>query len=194
MSVSTSVTIAHPNIAFIKYWGNEDDNLRLPSNGSISMNLASLETRTEVNISSFLNEDEFFLNGKKISGKPQTRIQQFMEIIRRMSRDNRFSTVISKNNFPASAGLASSASGFAALALAASNAYGLQLSEKELSILARKGSGSAARSIPAGFVEWHKGKNDSESFAQTLAPANHWQLVDCIAVTETEPKTTGSTA
>lgn len=194
MSVFTSVSVAHPNIAFIKYWGNEDNHLRLPSNGSISMNLAFLETRTEIYINSEIELDEFFLNGKQISGEPQRRIQRFLDIIRKMSGVNHRSTITSKNNFPISAGLASSASGFAALALAASNAYGLQLSEKELSILARKGSGSAARSVPAGFVEWYVGKNDADSFAHTIAPASHWKLIDCIAVIEKEPKATGSTA
>jgi diphosphomevalonate decarboxylase len=100
--------------------------------------------------------------------------------------------VESWNNFPMSAGIASSASGFAALSLAASRAAGLQLDEISLSRLARKGSGSACRSIPGGFVEWQAGKSDQESYAFSIAPSNHWDIVDCIVVVSEEEKHTSS--
>jgi diphosphomevalonate decarboxylase len=101
--------------------------------------------------------------------------------------------VISENNFPAGAGIASSAAAFGALALAASKAVGLQFNEAELSRLARRGSGSAARSIPGGFVEWKLGTGDSDSIAESIAPPEHWDLTDCIAIVSSRHKKTGST-
>ena len=101
--------------------------------------------------------------------------------------------IISENNFPSGAGIASSASAFAALALAGSKAAGLNLSEQELSRLARRGSGSASRSIPSGFVEWQMGTGDEDSFAFSIAEPNHWNLADCIAIVSTSHKKTGST-
>jgi len=101
--------------------------------------------------------------------------------------------VMSENNFPSGAGIASSASAFAALAVAGSKAAGLSLSEPELSRLARRGSGSASRSIPGGFVEWQAGTGDEDSFAFSIADPNHWNLVDCVAVVSASHKKTGST-
>lgn len=98
------------------------------------------------------------------------------------------------NNFPIGAGIASSASGFAALALAATTVYGLTLSEKDLSSLARFGSGSACRSIPGGFVEWVTDPETGDSFARSIAPAGHWQLIDCIAILSDQHKPVGSEA
>jgi diphosphomevalonate decarboxylase len=100
---------------------------------------------------------------------------------------------MSENNFPSGAGIASSAAAFAALALAGSKAAGLYLSERELSILARRGSGSASRSIPGGFVEWQMGENDQDSFAYSIAPPDHWNLADCVAIVSSSHKKTGST-
>jgi diphosphomevalonate decarboxylase len=102
--------------------------------------------------------------------------------------------VESANNFPTGAGIASSASAFAALALAATSAAGLQLSEKDLSRLARTGSGSACRSVPGGFVEWMPGVSDADSYAISIAPPDHWDLTDCVAIISREHKPTGSTS
>jgi diphosphomevalonate decarboxylase len=101
--------------------------------------------------------------------------------------------VMSENNFPAGAGIASSAAAFAALALASSKAAGLDLSEAELSRLARRGSGSASRSIPAGFVEWQMGTGDDDCVAVSIAPPEYWALVDCVAIVNSQHKKTGST-
>jgi diphosphomevalonate decarboxylase len=102
--------------------------------------------------------------------------------------------IVSESNFPLSAGIASSASGFAALTLAAVHAAGLDLPQKELSRIARRGSGSATRSIYGGFVEFLAGDTDSDSYAVPIAPADHWDLVDLIAIVEKEPKSIGSSA
>lgn len=191
--MTAATAIAHPNIAFIKYWGNLDNDLRLPANSSISMCLGALETRTSISLHSELRSDELELDGSPQSGPALERVNKFLDIIRAASGSQVYARVVSENSFPQSAGIASSASAFAALAMAAAHAYGLDLTEKELSILARRGSGSAARSIPAGFVEWHIGSSSEESFAETIAPSNHWSLWDCIAMVENHPKKVGST-
>ena len=185
--------IAHPNIAFIKYWGNRDNDLRLPVNGSISMNLDSLTTQTTVEIQPDLLSDKLIINGKGATRKATERISVLVDLVRKLSKRNEYALVSTVNNFPVGSGIASSASGFAALALAASTAYGLHLSEKDLSRLARRGSGSACRSIPSGFVEWQAGSSDDDSFAFSIAPKDHWDLVDLIAIVDKSHKKTGST-
>ena len=185
--------LAHPNIAFIKYWGNRDNDLRLPCNGSLSMNLSGLETKTSVQIDPSLSADQFRLSGKQTEGEALKRVSNFLDIVRNLAGISFFARVESENNFPAGAGIASSASAFAALALAASRAAGLNLGEEALSRLARRGSGSACRSIPDGFVEWQAGSTDQDSFAWSIAPADHWDLVDLICVLNSEHKTVGST-
>jgi diphosphomevalonate decarboxylase len=193
MPSPSATAIAHPNIAFIKYWGNRDEDLRLPSNGSISMNLAGLETRTIVRVDATLSADRLTLNGQVLDGPPLERVTAFLDIIRSMVGNNGYAHVSSENNFPMGAGIASSASAFAALSLAASAAYGLNLDETTLSRLARRGSGSACRSVPGGFVEWLAGETDQTSQAHSIAPASHWPLADCVAVVAAGQKEVGST-
>ena len=185
-------SIAHPNIAFIKYWGNRDHDLRIPSTGSISMNLAGLETRTKVVFDSNLSSDQLTLNGQIASVDALERVRAHLNLIRERAGVDLCARVDSVNNFPTGTGIASSASGFAALTLAACKALGLDLDEPELSRLARRGSGSASRSIPGGFVEWQMGEDDESSYAYSIAPGEHWSLVDTIAVLSTEHKHTGS--
>jgi diphosphomevalonate decarboxylase len=184
---------AHPNIAFIKYWGNRDERLRLPTNGSISMNLAGLQTRTRVTFEAGQERDEFTLDGQPVSGTRLQRVSVFLDLVRGMARLDLHARVESRNNFPTGAGIASSASAFAALSLAASAAAGLSLSEAELSRLARRGSGSACRSVPGGFVEWQAGESDETSYAFSIAPPEHWDLADCVAIVSRAHKPTGST-
>ncbi|MDX9863596.1 MAG: diphosphomevalonate decarboxylase [Anaerolineaceae bacterium] len=186
--------IAHPNIAFIKYWGNRNQALRLPANGSISMNLAGLETRTTVTVDAALPADSLTLNGQALHGPPLERVSAFLDVVRGMAGIDGYAHVSSENNFPMGAGIASSAAAFAALSLAASAAYGLSLDEAALSRLARHGSGSACRSVPGGFVEWLAGDGDATSYAASIAPADHWLLADCVAVVAAGHKTVGSTA
>jgi diphosphomevalonate decarboxylase len=115
-----------------------------------------------------------------------------LDRVRQMSGLSLFAQVSSANNFPIGTGIASSASAFAALALAASHAAGLRLTESELSRLARTGSGSACRSVPGGFVEWQAGSDDEDSYAYSIAAPDHWDLVDCVAIISREHKQTGS--
>lgn len=189
----TATALAHPNLAFIKYWGNRDAALRIPVNGSISMNLDGLFTRTTVSFQPCLPLDELIINGREVSGASLERVSAVLDIVRSMAGMDDRAEVISENNFPSGAGIASSASAFAALALAASRAAGLDLTERDLSRLARRGSGSACRSIPAGFVEWQAGTGDEDSFAHSIAAPEHWDLADCIAVVSMEHKKTAST-
>jgi diphosphomevalonate decarboxylase len=185
---------AHPNIAFIKFWGLEDEASRIPANGSLSMNIAPLATTTTVEFDSQLQEDVFTLNRATVTGEGLQRVQHFMDRIRRLAGETLYAHISSDNNFPMGVGLASSASGFAALALAGTTALGLDLSERELSELARFGSGSACRSIPGGFVEWLVDPLSGESYAQSIAPPEHWDLADCIVVLSDDHKAVGSEA
>ena len=193
MSPHSATAQAHPNIAFIKYWGNRDDSLRLSANGSISMNLDGLFTRTTVSFQPSLALDEFVLHGNEVTGHALERVTALLDLVREKAKFRQRAEVVSENNFPTGAGIASSASAFAALALAASRAAGLDLTEAELSRLARRGSGSACRSIPAGFVEWQAGSGDEDSYAFSIAPPDHWPLADCVAVVSPEHKPIGST-
>jgi diphosphomevalonate decarboxylase len=194
---STCATaIANANIAFIKYWGNRDEKLRLPANPSLSMNLAGLETETTVEFNQGWERDEVFIGGEQQTGPARDRVVGQLDTVRARTSLSLHARVESRNNFPAGTGMASSASAFAALALAATTAAGLSLPEPELSALARLGSGSAARSIPGGFVEWATGEEGKPetSFAYTIAPPGHWDLVDVIAVVSQKHKSVGSTS
>ncbi len=193
MTKKSATAIAHPNIAFIKYWGNRNDALRLPANSSLSMNLDGLQTQTQVEFDPTLSKDILLLNGQDASAEQMARVSAFLDLVRAMAATKLFARVESENNFPSGAGIASSSSAFAALALAASAAAGLQLDEMALSRLARLGSGSASRSVPGGFVEWRAADRDEDSFAHSIAAAQHWALEDCIAVVSETHKTVGST-
>jgi diphosphomevalonate decarboxylase len=191
--MKSCTALAHPNIAFIKYWGNRDNALRLPVNGSISMNLDGLFTRTTVSFQPSLPFDELIINGYAVMGKGLDRVSYILDLVREQAGIKINAEVMSENNFPAGAGIASSAAAFAALALAASRAAGLTLSEAQLSRLARRGSGSASRSVPSGFVEWKLGTGDDDSVAVSIAPPEHWALADCVAIVSAAHKKTGST-
>ena len=189
-----ATALAHPNIAFIKYWGNRNDQLRLPLTGSLSMALDGLDTVTRVRFDPDLTADRFILNGTEQSGAALDRVASFLDHVRRLAGLNRFAQVESTSNYPSGAGIASSAAAFAALALAASQAAGLELSEVELSRLARLGSGSACRSVPGGYAEWLPGSGDADSYAVQIAPPEHWDLVDLIVVVDRDEKAVGSSA
>lgn len=176
-----ATAVAPSNIAFTKYWGRKDEVLRLPANGSISMCLSNLLTTTSVEFSKEYKQDEINIDNKD-------RIIKHLDRIRKLADINLKAHVITKNNFPTGTGLSSSASGFAALTLATVSAAGLNLSEKELSILARQASGSACRSIPSGFVEWLDGETSETSYAKQIFPASYWKIADVVAIVSKEKK------
>ncbi len=183
---------AHPNIALIKYWGNRDAYWRIPTNDSLSFNLDGLWTRTTVTFRPDGKEDRVWVNGRERRGETLRRVQRVLERVRAAAALTWPAEVVSENNFPMGTGIASSAAAFAALATAAVAAAGLPWDEAARSRLARVGSGSAARSVPGGFVRWQAGHDDASSFAYSVAPAEHWALADCIAVVSTTPKAVGS--
>lgn len=188
------VTAVSPaNIAFIKYWGKKNPKLNIPYNDSISMNLDSCLTKTTTEFDPKLKKDRVFIGGGEVEGEKKERVVKILDLIRMMANVKTYAIVKSENNFPSDAGIASSASGFSALALSASSAAGLDLSEKQLSRLARMGSGSACRSIPDGFTLWKKGKNDTSSYATQIAPPGFWDIRDVIAITSEGGKKTSST-
>ncbi len=194
MSQRTATAAACPNIALIKYWGNKDHEYRIPENGSISFNLAGLATQTTVTFDSAFKEDCLTINQEKIEDSGLKRVKNLLTIVRQLAGRSYYAHVHSENNYPMAVGIASSAAAFAALSLAATAALGLELSEKDLSRLARRGSGSACRSIPSGFVEWLPGNADQNSYAESIAPPEHWELTDLIAVVTKKHKSVGSTA
>lgn len=157
------------NIALVKYWGKRDALLNLPAAGSLSLTLAALVTETTVRFDPELSQDELILDGAPASPGDLRRISGFLDLVRARAGIPIHARVTSHNEFPTASGLASSASGYAALALAASRAAGLALSDRELSILARRGSGSAARSVFGGFVRMHAGSTDEDAYAEPLA-------------------------
>jgi diphosphomevalonate decarboxylase len=178
---------APSNIAFIKYWGKKDETLRIPENGSVSMNLSNLNTVTTVEFFPFFKKDLVIIDGKSQTGAVKKVIDQ-LDRIRNLAKIKDKAKVISKNNFPSSTGLSSSASGFAALTLAGVSAAGLKLSKLELSILVRMGSGSACRSIPDGFVEWLDGDTSDDSYAVSIFPPDYWNILDVVVVVASEKK------
>lgn len=184
---------APANIAFIKYWGKADENLRLPLNSSISMNLSGAYSETTVDFSPKYEADQVeFLEGS-FSEKEKARIIKSLNLIRIWAGIKDFARIATRNSFPKGIGAAASASGFAALTVAASNAAGLKLSEKELTIIARRGSGSACRSIPDGFVIWEKGSTNEDSYAYSLYPHTWWNLRDILVVVDTQMKKVSTT-
>jgi diphosphomevalonate decarboxylase len=176
---------AAPNIALVKYWGMRDERLVLPNNSSLSMTVSRLRTRTWVRFDPALPSDRFWLNGRPASAGPLQGAVDFLDLVREEAGLSQFAEIRSHNNFPTASGLASSASGFAALAGAASTAAGLHLSRRELSRLARRGSGSASRSIFGGFVEWQAGHRADglDCYARPLFPPDHWpELRDVVVI------------
>lgn len=165
---------AYTNIALIKYWGKKDEELILPMNNSLSLTLDAFYTETEVIFSDTLAKDEFYLDGEQQDEKATKKISTFLDLVREKGQTTLYAKVISQNFVPTAAGLASSASGLAALAGACNEALQLGLDNVGLSRLARRGSGSACRSIYGGFVEWEKGVDDLTSYAKQI-PSDHFE-------------------
>jgi diphosphomevalonate decarboxylase len=184
---------ARANIALIKYWGKADARLKIPAVGSVSITLDGLWSDTEVRFDESLAADELSLDG---AARPEqlARVSACLDLLRRRAGVGMRASVVSRNNFPTGAGLASSASGFAALVGAGAKALGLDLTERDLSIVARQGSGSAARSIFGGFVEMHAGHaaDGGDSYAEPLLAADAWPLEVVVAITARGEKDVGS--
>ncbi|SCV04104.1 LAME_0H15786g1_1 [Lachancea meyersii CBS 8951] len=210
MAIYTVSKTAPVNIATLKYWGKRDKNLNLPTNSSISVTLAQddLRTLTSVATSETFSQDQLWLNGK-LESLESERTQQCLQDLRNlrskleagdsslppMSKWNLH--IVSENNFPTAAGLASSAAGFAALVAAIAKLYELPESASEISKIARKGSGSACRSLFGGYVAWEMGSeaDGSDSKAVEVASQSHWpDMKAAILVVSAAKKDTPSTS
>lgn len=168
---STVTARACANIALVKYWGKRDAARNLPAAGSLSLTLAGLTTETRVRFDPALPADALELDGAPARPADVARTSAFLDLVRARAGIATRAAVVSRNDFPTASGLASSASGYAALAAAAARAAGLDLSPRALSALAREGSGSAARSIFGGFVRMHAGvrADGEDAVAEPLA-------------------------
>jgi len=183
-----STAISAPNIALLKYWGKKDDLLKIALNDSISITLDEnvLRSKTTIEILDSFGADEIGLNGKKVNDE---KINEWLMLVRKRLLKkypvlkNKIK-IESENNFPTSTGIASSASGFCALATALCACLGIEKRE-EMSRIARLGSGSASRSVYGGFVQWKAGTNTENSFAVQIKPKEHWDdIYDVIAVVD----------
>jgi diphosphomevalonate decarboxylase len=183
---------AGSNIAFIKYWGVADAQINLPLNNSISMTLADAHTTTTVEWLPGAAGDEITIDGRRLDERAAERIVRHLDRLRSLAGVTLRARVVSQNNFPMASGIASSASGFAALTVAGCAALGLELDATRLSALARRGSGSASRSLFGGFVEWEQGHDDASSVARQIAPPEHWPLADIVAVVSGAAKAVSS--
>lgn len=186
---------ARANIALAKYWGKSDITLNLPAVPSLSLTLDPLTTTTSVTFSPDFDKDSLTINDQVCDATSTLRTTALLDRVRKNAGITLRARVASTNSFPTASGLASSASGFAALACAASSAAGLSLGHPELSALARASSASAARSIYPGFVTLEAGAvGEATLHAESLFGADHWNVCMVIAVTSEGEKDVGSTS
>jgi diphosphomevalonate decarboxylase len=194
--MSQACGIAHPNVALSKYWGKLGGSGNLPAVPSLSVTLSGLETRTSVRFDASLKDDRLVINGETAGEQARARASALLDRVRRASREDRRAEVQSTNDFPTASGLASSASGFAALALTAVRAAGLDWDASRVSDLARRSSASAARSVFGGFVELQAGSEGAQQddllSARPVAAADHLPLVVLVCVTTEGRKAIGS--
>ena len=168
-SATTATASANTNIALIKYWGKADESLMIPTTSSLSLTLDETWTTTTVSFDGGNGDaDAVRINGSAPGGTALARVTRFLDLVRERSGVTQRASVTSTSTVPLAAGLASSAAGFAALAAAASRAAGMDLDGRALSRLARRGSGSAARSVFGGLVLWNAGEDDATSYAEPI--------------------------
>lgn len=187
-----ATAIAHPNIALVKYWGKHDAARNLPAVGSLSITLDGLASTTTVRFDEALAEDRFVFAGGEVPAMAR-RVSACLDDLREVTGTGLHAAVESDNDFPTAAGLASSASGFAALVVAADAALGAGLGRAELAELARRASGSAARSLFGGFVELSLVDAGRRTETRQILEPEAWPLVVVVAVTDPGPKRVGST-
>jgi diphosphomevalonate decarboxylase len=180
------------DIALIKYWGKKDEVLRLPENGSVSIKLDGLDTVTTVEFREDLDKDEITIQGQS-NNKETARVVKHLDRIRKQFGKDIYAKVVSQNTFPKGTGLSSSGSGFAALTFAATKSLEMNLSQKELSILCRQGSGTACRCACGGFVEWLDGDTSETSYSQSIQSPDYWDIRDIVVVVDEGKKKVSST-
>ena len=183
-----ATAIANSNTALVKYWGKANSELKTPLNNSISLTIDSHWTKCTLEFSEEYKEDHATLNGEAVSGKILERTSKHLDYIRKLAGIDLKAKGAAEINFPVGAGLASSASGFASLTVAACTALGMKLAKKELSIISRNGSGSSCRSIYGGYVEWLAGKTDKDSYSVQIADEKHFDLRDISVIVSKKPR------
>jgi diphosphomevalonate decarboxylase len=188
-----AMAVAHPNVALIKYWGKSDLDKNLPATGSLSITLGGLHTRTRVEFVEGLAQDRLLLGGKS-DIEAGIRMSRCLDQLRQHAGCDLFAVVESTNDFPTGAGLASSASGFAALTKAGAAALNLVLPAQELARIARLGSGSAPRSLFAGAVLLDITSEPGQTVCTTISGPKDWPLEVIIAITSADKKDVSSTA
>lgn len=193
--------VAHTNIALVKYWGKRDEALMLPATSSVSLTLDAFRTATSIELGEAGGADEVWLDGAALTGAGHTKVVRLLDLVRSQVAPELAALpaqVTSRNDVPTGAGLASSASAFAALAGAACAAYGLEVDRRTLSRIARRGSGSASRSVFGGFVVWHAGdlddpaRGDETSYAEPLPTGGDLDVAMAVVVIDAGHKTIGS--
>ena len=193
MGAMQQTAIAHPNLAFVKYWGKRRGRLNLAATDSISLTLDGYRTSTTVGFEAGLEQDVFTLNGER---QPAERVTALLDLVRRQAGLRCGARVESRSTVPTAVGLASSSAGFAALSLAACAAAELPTDVARVAELARRGSGSAARSLLGGWVEMRSGahRDGSDFTVQELATGNPWDVSVVVALTSRQAKRISSTA
>jgi len=189
MATHCASATAHPNVALIKYWGKRDIGQNIPAVGSLSITLGAMQTQTTLCLDDALTEDSLFLDGEPAFGE-QPRLRACLDALRRLAGDARCARIESTNDFPTAAGLASSASGYAALAVAGAAALGLDPADSRLADVARIGSGSAPRSLFGGFALLRV--TGDQTHCEQLLAADEWPLKVVVAVTRESGKSVTS--
>lgn len=191
-----ATAIAHPNVALIKYWGKRDRQANLPAVGSLSLTLSGLETRTTISFDEDSTKDKLVLNGQP-DAAALARAGLCLDLLRERAGTKAGASVASTNNFPTGAGLASSASGFAALVKAGAAALGIDVDADTLADVARIGSGSAPRSLYDGIVVLKNRESAATTdgvHCETISTPDSWPLAVVVAITSVTAKDVGSTA
>lgn len=187
-----ATALAHPNVAVIKYWGKRNAALNLPAVGSLSLTLSGLHTRTTVRFDTGLSTDQLLLNGSP-DARALRRVSHCLDLLRNRAGVSSRAIVETSNDFPTGAGLASSASGYAALVKAAAAALNLETEPDFLAEVARIGSGSAPRSLYGGIVLLDAAIGTDTTVCRTIVEPTDWPLQIVVAITSRAAKEVGST-
>lgn len=182
-----STAVAHPNKAIVIYWGNTDDHRNIPSRTSLSMTLQGVNHELDYTVTLKTDEgsqrDRVIIDGSEDKGEIYNDFVRHLDMMRRYTGFKEKLIVATRKTFPIGSGLAGSAAAASALAEAFAGLIDGGMERKRISIMARRGSGSAARSVFGGFVKLQTG-TDEESFGVQLWDEKHWDLCDVIVVVD----------
>ncbi len=184
--------LSHPNKALVIYWGNEDDPLRIPTRSSLSITLQGINHPLDYIVTlrtmQSADRDRVFIDGTEDRGEIRTQFVRHLDIMRVYTGFKEKVEVITRKTFPVGSGLAGSAASASSMAEAFAGLIGKTADRKLVSIMARRGSGSASRSVFGGSVVWQKGNSDDSSYAKQLFDENHWDIRNVIALVSSDPK------